>query len=56
MPVAKKPEEKLYGVRVPIDMARVIDKQVKPHGPYSSPAEFIRDCLRKKLKEDGLLA
>jgi Arc/MetJ-type ribon-helix-helix transcriptional regulator len=50
-----KPEEKLYGVRLPIEIARIVDKQVKPHGSYSSAPEFIRDCVRKQLRVDGLL-
>lgn len=50
-----QPEAKFYGVRMPIEMARIIDRQVKPHGPYNSPAEVIRECLRQKLMDTGLL-
>ena len=47
-------EQKLYGVRVPANVSIALEKAVKT-GKGLNEAEYIRDAIRKKLREDGLL-
>ncbi len=48
----KKPaKQKLFGVRVPADVAIALERAVKT-GKGLNEAEYIRDAIRKKLRED----
>jgi len=50
----KTAEQKFYGVRVPADVSTALEDAVKK-GKGLNEAEYIRDAIRKKLREDGLL-
>jgi Arc/MetJ-type ribon-helix-helix transcriptional regulator len=55
-PRKQKKIEKMrfVGVRVPTDVAKAIDMAVET-GKAVTPSDYLRDALRLKLREDGLL-
>jgi len=51
----KQVPQKSYGIRLPGDVSAALERAVK-EGKGLNESEYIRDAIRRALREDGLLS